>query len=158
MKHAKSGMIEVRNLIAIYIVLIMLPIAVSIFSFCASFDFNYEEINDEVALYKLRKIYLISYEQEVSDDCVYFEYNNKNYELSLINNHLILRPGTQIFLEDIDSIHFYEEDDCLKIEYQRGKDLYEKVIGPKERLHFDDFSCDNDVLPELDDSVLVSSE
>lgn len=158
MKAVKSGMIEVRNLLALYVVIIMLPIAVGIFTYCANFKFDFQEINDEIALYKLRKTYLLSYNQEINNDSIVFMYNDKYFELSNSNNHLILKPGSQIYLEDIDRISFFEENGCIMLEYQRGNKTYEKVIGSKERLHIDDFSCDDDSVPELDDSVLVSSE
>lgn len=136
----------------------MLPISLTIFKYCSNLKFDYQEINDEVALYKLRKIYLISYEQDVEDYCLYFTYGDTDYHLSLVNNRLILQPGTQIFLEDIDSIFFYEEDNCIKLTYQRGNKMYEKIIGPQERIHIDDFSSSDDVEYESFDSLLLSSE
>lgn len=158
MKVVKSGMIEVRNMIALYVVMIMLPIAIGIFTYCSNFKFDYKEIDDEITLYKLRKTYLLSYNQEIYDDYIVFMYDDKYFELSNTNNHLILKPGSQIYLEDIDSARFYEDNNCIMIEYQRGNKTYEKVIGSKERLYIDDFSCSDDSQPESDDSVLLSSE
>lgn len=157
-KHVKSGIIEIRNLIALYVVLIMLPLALCIFIFCANFDFDYKTINDEIALYKLRKIYLLSYNQEIAKDHLSFQYDDRYFTLELINNHLVLKPGTQIFLEDVDDLYFENDDSCIQVVYTRKGKRYEKVISQKEGLYIDDFSCVDDVVLEPDDGDGLSLE
>lgn len=133
----------IRNLIGLIITITMLPICIEAFTFTSNIKFNYNEINDELALAQLREQMLIAYDMYVSSDQIDFTYKNKGFKLSLVNNKLILQPGAQIYLADIDDLRFETRNGCVYVIYERNDKTYERVICQQERLYIDDFSaCD----------------
>ncbi len=136
-----------RNLIALLITLSILPLAVSIITYCASLKQNYNLINSEIALIDLRRIMLISYDIEINDNQLDFIYHNEDYHLVYINDKLILTPGTQIILNNIKEVSFYEINDAIYLKYiDEDNKEYERNIGSAKRFYIDDFSFDNDEL------------
>lgn len=133
----------IRNLIGLIITITMLPICIEAFTFTSNIKFNYSEINDEIALAQLREQMLIAYDMYVTSDQINFIYKNKDFKLSLVNGKLILQPGTQIYLADIDDLRFETRNGCVYVIYERNNKTYERVICQEERLYIDDFSaCD----------------
>lgn len=133
----------IRNLIGLIITITMLPICIEAFTFTSNIKFNYNEINDELALAQLREQMLIAYDMYVSSDEIDFIYKNKEFKLSLVNNKLILQPGTQIYLNDIDDLRFEQRNGCVYVIYERNNKRFERVICKQERIYIDDFSaCD----------------
>lgn len=133
----------IRNLIGLIITITMLPICIEAFTFTSNIKFNYNEINDEIALAQLREQMLIAYDMYVTSDQINFIYKNKDFKLSLVNGKLILQPGTQIYLADIDDLRFETRNGCVYVIYERNNKTYERVICQEERLYIDDFSaCD----------------
>ena len=138
-------MMNIRNLVALYITIIMLPLCITVLAFCGNMRFNYDDVSEEIVLNELRETLLFSYDMEVSDYSLSFTYKEKGYELSLVNDKLLLQPGTQIIVYGVDDISFYVDNGCVYLRYSKeGKD-YEKVLCKEERLYIDDFShCDDE--------------
>lgn len=134
----------VRNLIALLITLTILPLAVSVFTFVGNHEFNYDLVNNEMALMDLRRVMLLAYDIEVSDYELNFIYHNDDYTLRYVNNKLILQPGTQIYLNGIDDVSFYKENNSIYVNYtdENGKE-YKRNIGKEKGIHIDEF-LDND--------------
>ena len=141
----------IRNLIGLLITITMLPICLEAFVFTSNIPFDYTEINDELAMSQLREQMLIAYDVSVSSGEIDFVYKNKDFRLSLVNNKLLLQPGTQIYLDNIDYLYFEEKNGCIYTVYGRDNKEYERIIGKQERLYIDDFS-DCDVLDNECDS------
>lgn len=133
----------IRNILGLIITITMLPICIEAFIFTSNIGFDYNQINDEIALCELREQLLISYDMEVNSNELRFIYKNKNYTLSMVNEKLLLQPGTQIYLNDIDDINFEVMNGCIYINYQRDNKEYEKILCKQEGLYINDFSgCD----------------
>lgn len=130
----------IRNLIGLIIITTMLPICALTFKYAGDINFDYNEINDEIALMQLRELMLISYDVYINNDSVDFIYKNKQFKLSNVNDKLILQPGTQIFLNDIDDLYFDERNSCIYVCYKRKNKNYERIIGSAEGIYIDDFS------------------
>ena len=141
----------IRNLIGLLITITMLPICLEAFVFTSNIPFDYTEINDELAMSQLREQMLIAYDVSVSSGEIDFVYKNKDFRLSLVNNKLLLQPGTQIYLDNIDYLYFEEKNGCIYAIYGRDNKEYERIIGKQEWLYIDDFS-DCDVLDNECDS------
>lgn len=133
----------IRNLIGLIITITLLPICMQAFVYTSNISFDYNEINDEIALSQLREQLLIAYDMQVTNDELSFIYKNKNYKLSFVNNKLLLQPGTQIYLNDVDDLYFNILNECIYVCYERNNKQYERIIGKQERIYIDDFSaCD----------------
>lgn len=141
----------IRNIIGLIITMAILPICVCAFIFVSKLTFDYDIINDEIALSQLRQTLLIAYDMEIEDDSISFRYKNNIFSLNYVNNKLIMQPGTQIILNNIDYVSFIEKDNCIYVNYERRNLEYESIISSAQGFYIDDFS-DCDVLDIDDDS------
>lgn len=142
----------VRNLVALLITLAILPIAISVFSFVGNYEFNYNIVNNEMALTDLRRVMLIAYDIDVKDYEINFVYHNNDYVLRFVNNKLILQPGTQIYLNGILDAYFTKENGSIYVNYidEYGKE-YKRNIGKETGIYINDFLDNNDDMYNDDD-------
>lgn len=141
-----------RTLIALLITLSILPLAVSSFRLVGNYEFNYNYVNNEIALMDLRRVMLLAYDIEVNDYEVNFIYHNDNYSLRYVNNKLLLQPGSQMYLNGIIDLNFTIENGCIYVNYvnEDGKE-YKSNIGKEKGIYLDDFLNNDDVGDNLDD-------
>lgn len=139
---------QIRNIIGIIILITILPLSSLAFNYVSKIDFNYNEINDELALCQLREYLLISYDIKVNHYSLDFIYKNKNFNLNLVNNKLLMQPGTQIILNDIDDVYFERKGEYIYVVYTKNNETYERIIASTKGIYLDEFSdcfIDNDV-------------
>lgn len=148
--HSHRGFISFRTIISLIITLCLLPIAVSIITYTANMKFEYDKVNDEISLYQLRRILLIAYDVNNNGDSLDFVYHNDNYSLSLINNRLVLQPGYQMFLDNVDYLEFVEEGSAIYVRYEKDDREYKTPIIKTRGIYLDDFSDTDDEL--IDDN------
>lgn len=141
-----------RAILALIITLCILPLCVSSFRMVSNIEFNYDEVNDELALNDLRRILLLAYDLDIKGYELDFVYQGKDYCLSLNNNRLVLSPGYQMFLNDVDVLSFKERHGCVFVRYERKNKSYERAICSAQRFYLDEFSnCDDEYNEYLDD-------
>ena len=131
MHRSRAGFVLSDFLAALCVVVLMVPLmtmCLGVLKGSLVFD---ERLQDEIALLQLRKILLISYDIEVSPQVLSFRYQARDMRLSLVNRRLIIQPGTQIFLSEIDGASFLEKDGMIEVIYSRGEQEYEKVLIPR---------------------------
>ncbi len=141
----------IRNIAGLLIILTLLPIAMCAFSFTSSLPFTYTEVFDELSLHQLRESMLICYDLSFDPNALYFSLHNKDFILSKVNDKLILHPGTQIFLADVDELHFEERGDVIYVCYRKKERYYERAIASARGFYLDRFS-DCDVRDDVADS------
>lgn len=130
-----------------------MPLSSLTLNYVSRIDYDYSEINDEIAMYQLRELLLIAYDIEIDDDEINFTYQDKTFRLSLINNRLILTPGTQIFLDEVDDLYFTQSDGLIYVNYEKDDRKYQKVLINTNGIYLDEFSdC------ALSDDVFDSSQ
>ena len=133
----------IRNIIGLLIILSILPLYLSGFSYVSKIGFDYDQINDEIALCQLRENLLIAYDLNYQSDCLSFRYKNKDFSLSLVNNKLLLQPGTQIYLNNIDSLYFTDQNNIIYVCYTKNNKEFKRPIIAKQGIYLDEFSdCD----------------
>lgn len=133
----------IRNLIGLIVTAALLPLFLLAFRYVTEIGFDYDQINDEIAISQLREQMLICYDLKFSRDVLRFRYKNDDFRLSLVNNMLLLQPGTQIYLNDVDSLYFEKRNGCIYVVYERDGEEYEQVIVSEKGIHIDAFSlCD----------------
>ena len=131
MHRSRAGFVLSDFLAALCVVVLMVPLmtmCLGVLKGSLVFD---ERLQDEIALLQLRKILLISYDIEVSPQVLSFRYQARDMRLSLVNRRLIIQPGTQIFLSEIDGASFLEKDGMIEVIYSRDEQEYEKVLIPR---------------------------
>ena len=120
MRRNDSGMILEQLLISIAVLLLLAP-AVNLILYLelrmVAFD---ETVQDEIALSQLRRILNVSEEIQASGPQLTFCYHEEPQSLYVVNRHLILTPGTQIFLSEIDGAVFRNNGHETLITYTRS--------------------------------------
>lgn len=133
----------IRNLIGLIIAAILLPLFLMAFRYVTEIGFDYDQVNDEIAISQLREQMLISYDLKFTRNMLTFRYKNDDFRLSEVNGMLLLQPGTQIYLNDVDSLHFEKRNGCIYVVYERNGKEYEQVIVSEKGIYIDAFSfCD----------------
>lgn len=97
----------------------LVPIAAGCIVLLPQLSAFHEDVQDETALYQLRRLCMIAYDPAVSSDTLCFSYKEKDWQLRMVNRRLILQPGTQIFLSEIDSASFTIENGVIYCVYER---------------------------------------
>ena len=139
-----------RNMAGLLIIMSLLPILLMAFEFTAKLPFEYDEVFDELSLMQLRESLLIAYDLEFTEDCLYFDLHNRDFTLSKVNDKLIMQPGTQIFLSDLQEMHFEVRNNVIYVCYEKDHLCYERVIASANGFYIDRFS-DCDVCDEFAD-------
>ena len=120
--------------------MIFLPLSSLALNYVSRIDYDYSQINDEIAIYQLRELLLIAYDMYVSSDEINFTYQNKTFRLSLVNGRLLLQPGTQIFLDEIDNLYFEETSGLVYVNYEKNNKQHQKVLTGSNGIYLDEFS------------------
>ena len=124
----RRGSILAEYIISILIVITFIPLLILCIRINLSSLTFQEEAQDEIALAQLKKILNVGSSFEVSSNMIQFDYHDEKYRLYLVNDHLILTPGTQIFLSDIDSINFYLDQSYIYCTYKRKEYSQTRVL------------------------------
>ena len=124
----REGFILSQALLSVFIACLFIPLCadcIKLLSHRRMFD---QHIQDEIALSQLRHILNAASSIETDGYSLQFVRKYESAELYLTNRHLILAPGTQIYLEDIDGAEFYKEMHIWMIRYEREGELFEKPL------------------------------
>lgn len=123
------GMILTDFLLTMMIAIMLVPaVLVCLNVLAGSLQFN-EEVQDMIAEAQIRHILLISSDKKIENGSLLFDFQNRSMNLSFVNDHLILQPGTQIIFSDIDSGQIESRNNMIYAIYTRNHHTYEKVIG-----------------------------
>ena len=87
-----------------------------------------DEVQDTAALQQLQRQLFMAYEPQIEDDSLIFKLRGRVCSLHESSGNLILTPGTQIFLTDVEDCRFYEEDNCIILAYEKEGVLYSTAI------------------------------
>ncbi len=117
----RSGSIFISDLVMSVMIIVMLvpALMISIAAMHDSLRFN-EEVQDETALTQMRQILMISYDISTDGSVLYYEHLGRECRLQKVNDHLIIQPGTQIVLPDIDSCSFEMNGRTVILQYERN--------------------------------------
>ncbi len=158
MLQRRSGLLSGELLLNLAVALIVLPILLITFHFVADLPFFYHELSGNIAISQLRKTLLLAYDIELSDHSLSFRYQGKGNSLYLVNNHLILTPGTQIIYEDVDDVYFYEADGAIYMEVLKGQEYEKFCLSSKDRFYRDAFLGEHPGSDELFEPLSSSSQ
>ena len=122
---ARRGSILTEFLIILMIMVVTLPITVQLIEVTMHVNQHHYEIQDMISSYQLRRILLLSYDIEGNENGLSFEYNGDEFMLNVVNEKLILQPGTQIYYPDIDDGYFINIGNVWCFIYHRDNEEYE---------------------------------
>ena len=85
-------------------------------------------LQDQIALVQLRHYLAVAYDIELQPTMISFQRQHEEMRLRLVNQNLIIQPGTQIFLMDIESAMFHLENNSVILRYVRENQEYEVFL------------------------------
>ena len=121
----RNGFALVEVLVAILTVCICIPILVSVISLMRTSLKDRTSLQDQIALVQLRRYLAVAYDIELLPSSLTFQRQHEEMRLSVVNQNLIVQPGTQMFLMDIEAALFYLEEDSVMLRYVRNHQEYE---------------------------------
>ena len=124
----RKGFALVEVLVAILTVCICIPILVSVISLMRTSLKDRTSLQDQIALVQLRRYLAVAYEIELLPSSLTFQRQHEEMRLSVVNQNLIVQPGTQMFLMDIEAALFYLEEDSVMLRYVRNHQEYEVYL------------------------------
>lgn len=92
-------------------------------------DYHDYTSQDLISSLQLHQILNAAVEIDVSENEIKFEYLNKERRLHLVNNKIILKPGTTIYYLKVDSCIFYLEDNKIFLQITRKNKKNNFLIG-----------------------------
>ena len=124
----RKGFALVEVLVAILTVCICIPILVSVISLMRTSLKDRTSLQDQIALVQLRRYLAVAYDIELLPSSLTFQRQHEEMRLSVVNQNLIVQPGTQMFLMDIEAALFYLEGDSVMLRYIRDNQEYEVFL------------------------------
>ena len=124
----RKGFALVEVLVAILTVCICIPILVSVISLMHTSLKDRTSLQDQIALIQLRRYLAVAYDIELLPSSLTFQRQQEEMRLSVVNQNLIVQPGTQMFLMDIEAALFYLEEDSVMLRYVRNHQEYEVYL------------------------------
>ena len=124
----RKGFALVEVLVAVLTVCICIPIMVSVISLMRTSLTDRTFLQDQIALVQLRRYLAVAYDVELLPSSLTFQRQQEEMRLSVVNQNLIVQPGTQIFLMDIETALFYLEGDSVMLRYVRNQQEYEVYL------------------------------
>lgn len=126
-----SGVILTDFLISLFVVALMCPLMVSSIALVQNRKADIQSVQDEIAIAQLQRILIISDMYEIHGDELAFVNQERSMYLRKVNGNLIIQPGTQIFLVDVDDVQFSEENKLITLTYSRQGKEYERILVPE---------------------------
>ena len=124
----RKGFALVEVLVAILTVCICIPIMVSVISLMHTSLKDRTSLQDQIALIQLRRYLAVAYDVELLPSSLTFQRQHEEMRLSVVNQNLIVQPGTQMFLMEIEAALFYLEGDSVMLRYVRDNQEYEVFL------------------------------
>ena len=124
----RKGFALVEVLVAILTVCICIPILVNVISLMRTSLKDRTSLQDQIALVQLRRYLAVAYNIELLPSSLTFQRQHEEMRLSVVNQNLIVQPGTQMFLMDIEAALFYLEEDSVMLRYVRNHQEYEVYL------------------------------
>lgn len=126
-----SGIIMIDYLLSLFIVAVMCPLMVASIALINNRKQDAQAVQDEIAIAQLQRILIISEGYKIQGNELSFMNQNRAMYLRKVNGNLIIQPGTQIILVNIDDVSFKEEGNLITCTYSRKGKEYERVLVPK---------------------------
>ena len=124
----KSGYTLLETMIALMISSLVFLCIYQITQMLSYIDLYDQHLQDINGILQLKQSLNLGSNIEISTNEIGYDFKEEHFTISLINNRLIIQPGTNIILTKIDHVEFIEDDLGLVITYQRSDDIYHRRI------------------------------
>lgn len=124
----KSGYTLLETMIALMISSLVFLCIYQITQMLSYIDLYDQHLQDINGILQLKQTLNLGSNIEISTDEIGYDFKEDHFTINLTNNRLIIQPGTNIILINIDHVEFIEDDLGLVIAYQRGDNIYHRRI------------------------------
>ncbi|MCI6272963.1 MAG: hypothetical protein MR601_08465 [Erysipelotrichaceae bacterium] len=124
----KNGMIMTNFLVTLLTFMLSINVIFSCMNIISKHNFYEESLQDLIGLSQLSRYLILADEIKIENNCIHFKYLDKDMKVDVVNKNLIIQPGTQFVIVNIDYLNFYIENNLLYIEYKRNKNNFKMVI------------------------------
>lgn len=126
--YCRKGFVSFQFVVAIIIGLLSIQMCVVCFYTLTKLPNDTFYLQDTLGILQLEQVFMKYDEVIVLPNRITLKSKTHPMELSLLNRKLILQPGTQYYLIDIDEVYFKDEITFLKIIYKRQNKTYEMKV------------------------------
>ncbi|MEG0313838.1 MAG: type II secretion system protein [Erysipelotrichaceae bacterium] len=124
-----KGFTTIEVIISLACLSLMIILLIKSLSIIKAIKIDQSLITNELAINEMRLIYAYSNEHDLSDDEYNFKYLDNIMHYYLDENKLVLTPGYQILLTNIDNFEFIKNDNCIYIDYYYKDELKHVLLG-----------------------------
>ena len=124
----RRGTLTAEALAALFAVMLCLPVTVTVCGTMARMTSFDAELQDAVGILQAQRLLVGAGSVHTDGQVLYFRTGLKDFRMSLVNDHLIIQPGTQIVLADIDRAGFRTEEGVVILSYTREEKQYEAAL------------------------------
>lgn len=135
----------------------MLPMLVEGMDKISELPFFYHDISSLISVSQLRKTLLMAYDITFDSSKMSFNYRDKSYSIYLANRHLIMTPGVQVIVEDIDEAYFYSENETIYLRILKNGKTQEYALAKKDSFYLDSFLGDDTCNDEFFEPISLAS-
>jgi len=124
----KTGYTLIECLIALMVLCLASSIYFTAMKKVKNLTINTDRIQDINGIHQLALSLALATDMEVSSDQITYYYKDESFMISLVNEKLMIQPGTNILLLNIDAIEFFQEDEQVILIYRRDDKEMRRVI------------------------------
>ncbi len=81
------------------------------------------------ALTQMRRYYALGKHHDWQSNRWKFEYNNQHFEVVYHERRVLITPGWQVVMDQIDDFSFFGQDACLWVDWRDGTQRVQAVVG-----------------------------
>ena len=130
--RADSGFILEQFLIALLILCAVLPVFLSQLQAIANLYVRPADLQDAIAITQLRHIFNIAQNITPSGSTLSFQFRGEERILRISGENLILTPGTQYVLTNIEEVSFASEENTVILCWKRNEEESCAALGVLE--------------------------
>ena len=124
----KTGYTLIECLIALMVLCLASSIYFTAMKKIKNLTINTDRIQDVNGIHQLALSLALATDMEVSSDQITYYYKDESFMISLVNEKLMIQPGTNILLLNIDAIEFFQEDEQVILIYRRDDKEMRRVV------------------------------
>ena len=125
----RNGFVLEQFLIVLLALSFLLPLTLSHLSILRKAMKPFAMLQDQIALAQLRHITNLSASITLRPDEITLHCHQNDYVVHIRNGNLLLRPGTQFLLTEIDAVLFAQDGQLLIMHYVRKEKEFRAVLG-----------------------------
>ena len=124
-----KGFILKEYLLSLIILMLLVNTINDVSKIVFNYGFTDYKIHDELMIYKLRKDLGVAYEFNINDNVLSFIHAKEPKYLYYSNSKLILGPGVNVILDNVNDLVFNYNNEYISIEYMKNNKKYHRNIS-----------------------------